>query len=85
MKVLIALAVGYVVGARIGSRDLDQLHEALTALRRSEELADVVSAARSHAGHTLRELGTLVDGEGSATGDESTDLVDRVKQMFADR
>lgn len=85
MKIVVALAVGYVVGARIGSKDLDQLQEALAALRSSNELADVIAAARAHAGRTLRELGTVVEGADGGQGDEAADLVDRVKQMFADR
>ena len=54
MGVLVALAVGYVVGARAGSKDLDQVTQALKALTASEEFADVVTAVRSHVGHTAR-------------------------------
>ena len=57
MIAFIALVVGYVMGAKAGSRDLDQVTSSLKRLGESEEFADVVSAVRSHLGHTLRELG----------------------------
>ena len=38
MKVLVALAVGYVVGAHSGRRDLDQVVASVKALRESDEL-----------------------------------------------
>ena len=34
MGVFVALAVGYVIGARAGSKDLDQVGQALRALTR---------------------------------------------------
>jgi hypothetical protein len=84
MVAFIALVVGYVMGAKAGSRDLDQLAGSLKRLAESEEFADVVSAARSHLGHTLRELGALVDGPGELTDATDTgDLVDRVRHLFA--
>ena len=69
MGVFVALAVGYVVGARAGSKDLDQVGKALKALSASDEFADVVSAVRSHLGHTLRELAGMI--EGAARGDRA--------------
>ena len=80
MGVLVALAVGYVIGARTGSKDLDQVAKALKALSASEEFADVVSAVRSHLGHTLRELAGMV--EGAPHEIETGDLVERVRQLF---
>ena len=62
MGVFVALAVGYVIGARTGSKDLDQVAKALKALSASDEFADVVSAVRSHLGHTLRELAGVIEG-----------------------
>ncbi|HKE76212.1 MAG TPA: hypothetical protein VKB57_21525 [Acidimicrobiales bacterium] len=84
MRTFIALAAGYVIGARAGSRDLDELTSALKALRDSDELADVVSALRSHAGHTLRALAATVDGRPPGQlddGAETGDLVDRVRHL----
>ena len=80
MGVFIALAVGYVVGARAGSKDLDEVGKALKALSASEEFADVVSAVRSHLGHTLRELAGMVEGAPKQL--ETGDLVERVRHLF---
>jgi len=81
MGIFVALAVGYVVGAKTGSKDLDQLVKSLRALRESEEFADVVSAVRSHLGHTLREVAGVLEG-GTGADRESGDMVDRVRQLF---
>lgn len=62
MGYLIAMVVGYVVGVRAGRRERGRLPESVRALRRPDELGDLVAAARSHAGHTLRELAGVVEG-----------------------
>jgi uncharacterized protein YuzB (UPF0349 family) len=80
MTYLLALVVGYVVGAKTGSKDLDQLGRSLKALCETDEFADVVSAARSHAGATLRELASIVDGE-RRMAESSEDLVARVRHL----
>jgi hypothetical protein len=80
MNVLMALAVGYVVGAKTGGKDLDRLSRSLKALCETDEFADVVIAARSQLGSTLRELASVVDGEHQrpeATGD----LVAKVRHI----
>jgi hypothetical protein len=81
MKVLFALVGGYLIGARAGSRDFDQLNKSLRALYESEEFDDFVSAVRTHAGHTLRELADLVDQGGELL--PTHDLVERVRQLAA--
>jgi hypothetical protein len=91
--VFLALAVGYVIGARAGSRDLDDVTDALRALRDSQEMADLSGALRSHLGHTLRELATLVEGTGGSAQDgrrhqvlvprdRDEDVVERVTRLF---
>jgi hypothetical protein len=82
MGVLVALAVGYVVGARVGSKDLDQVTRSLKALTASEEFADVVSAVRSHVGHTLRGVADVIEGTTKDVDAGTGDLVDRVRQLF---
>ena len=81
MVAFVALVVGYVIGAQAGSKDLDKVVASLNALRQTEEFSDVVSAVRSHVGHTLRELANMVDGEGEPAA-ETGDLVDRVRHLF---
>jgi hypothetical protein len=80
MGVFVALAVGYVIGARTGSKDLDQVTQALKALSASEEFADVVAAVRSHVSHTLREVAGMIEGKPSEL--ETGDLVERVRHLF---
>ena len=80
MGFFVALAVGYVVGARTGSKDLDEVGRALKALSASDEFADVVSAVRSHLGHTLRELAGAIEGAPKEL--ETGDLVERVRHLF---
>jgi hypothetical protein len=82
MIAFVALLVGYVIGAKAGSDDLDEVFGALKRLGQSEEMADVVSAARSHLGHTLRELASVVDRT-TEPSEEAGDLVDRVRHLFA--
>jgi hypothetical protein len=86
MGYLIAMVLGYLLGARTG-KDMDHLSTSIKALRESDEFADVVSAARSHVGHTLRGLASMVDGAeapGRAESDDQPqgDLVDRVRHIF---
>jgi hypothetical protein len=95
MGYFIAMVLGYLLGSRTG-KDTDQLGTSIKALRESDEFADVVSAARSHVGHTLRGLASMVDGsdpsgasgasadgEGNGAGEQAGgDLVERVRHIF---
>jgi hypothetical protein len=80
MKVALALAVGYLFGSKTGGKDLDQLTRALKNLCETEEFADVVVAARSHAGSTLRDLAAMVEGEHGVSV-VGGDLVARVRNL----
>ena len=80
MKMLVALAAGYLLGAKTGGKDLDQLGRSLKALSETEEFGDVVSAARTHVGSTLRELAAIIDGD-HPIPDLGGDLVARVRNL----
>jgi hypothetical protein len=80
MNVFLALAVGYVVGAKTGGKDLDRLSKSLKALCETDEFADVVVAARSQLGSTLRELASVVDGERKMP-ETTGDLVAKVRHI----
>jgi hypothetical protein len=80
MNILLALAVGYALGAKTGGKDLEELGRSLKALCETEEFADVVSAARAQVGTTLRQLATAVDG-GRLPEAAAGDLVSRVRQL----
>ena len=62
-NVFLALAVGYVIGAKTGGKELDQLGRSVTALMGTDEFADVVVTARSQVSSTFRQLASMVDGE----------------------
>jgi hypothetical protein len=82
MKLLMIFAVGYVVGARAGSDELEDIKGALRAIRESEEFDDLVAAVRTHVAHTLREVASMVDKVGpDPVGGQ--DLVDRVRLLVA--
>ena len=59
MGILLAFAAGYILGAKAGSDDFDDVVDAVNAIRQSEEFNDLVRSLRSHAAHTLRELASL--------------------------
>ncbi|MHB8505095.1 MAG: hypothetical protein ACYDEN_05155, partial [Acidimicrobiales bacterium] len=67
MNALLALAVGYALGARSGGRELAELRRSVLALCATEEWGDVVAAGRAQVGAGLRELARFVDG-GSVGG-----------------
>jgi hypothetical protein len=86
MGIFFGLVVGYLLGARTGGKDLEQLSESVKALADTDEFADVVTAARAQLGHTLRELASIVDGhDGGSSDDPSLDLVDRVRHIVSRR
>ena len=66
-NVLLALAVGYVIGAKAGGKEIDQLGRSVTALLSTDEFVSVVTSARSQVSSTLRELASLVDGGTNGT------------------
>lgn len=84
MNYLVALAVGYVLGARSGGKELDQLRRSLKALLDTDEFEDVVSAARAQLGSTLRAVATMVDGEDDPAG-PGGDLVAQVRYLVSHR
>jgi hypothetical protein len=84
MGVLLAFAAGYVVAARGSNRDLADLGRAARAVLESDEMAELVKVARTHIGHTFKELGLALEREATSDGSPTAgaDLVDRVKSLF---
>lgn len=81
MGLLLFFAAGYVMGARAGGESLDELIDAVHAIRESDEFHDLVSALRTHAADSLRGLATTLEKGGEPTDGRTTpsDLLDRVK------
>jgi hypothetical protein len=80
MKMLLPLAVGYLIGAKTGGKDLEQLSRSLKALCETDEFGDVVTAARAQVASTLRELASIADG-GQPASVPTGDLVARVRNL----
>jgi hypothetical protein len=81
MATLLVFAMGYFVGARTGKKEWDDLVRSLKALSETEEFSDVVMAARSHLGHTLRELAGMLEGHDVRDIDDQ-DLVAHVRTLL---
>jgi hypothetical protein len=85
MGIVLAFAAGYFLGAKAGKEELDEVLQAVQAIRRSDEFNDLVRALRAHAASALREVATLLDRAGVDATDVSSlstqDLVERVKAL----
>jgi hypothetical protein len=85
MGIVVAFAAGYFLGAKAGREELDEVLQALQAIRRSEEFNDLVRALRAHAASALREVATLLDRAGvdgtELSSVSAQDLVERVRAL----
>jgi hypothetical protein len=84
MKFVLALAAGYVIGARTGSEHFDDVVRSLRAIKDSEEFRDLVTSVRSQASATLRELASVIErpsAPGGADPAATGDLVERVRHL----
>lgn len=82
MGLLLVFAAGYVMGARAGGESLDDVIDAVHAIRESDEFHDLVSALRTHTADSLRGLATMLESGRETTEAVRTtpsDLLDRVK------
>ena len=86
MGFLLVFAAGYVMGARAGGETLDEVVDAMHAIRESEEFHDLVSALRSHAAHSLRGLAGMLESGRQPDGSVSTgDLLERMRVIAGRR
>jgi hypothetical protein len=79
MELLAAFLIGYVVGAKAGSRRFDDVVAAARAVRDSDEFGGLLAALRSHLGATLREVANFLESD-EADGEES--VVERVQRLM---
>ncbi len=68
MGILLAFAVGYVVGAQAGNEGYDEVVTSLKSVRDSEEFKGLVSALRSHASYALTEIAQRLTAESQHPG-----------------
>lgn len=80
MSVMAALVIGYIFGAKSRGRELDRFVQSVKALCETDEFADVVAAARSQVGASLRELAGIIDG-GDSRPEPTGDLVATVRHL----
>ena len=87
MGLVLFFAAGYVMGSRAGGESLDEVIDAVHAIRQSDEFNDFVKALRSHAADSLRGLATMLekDREPSVERGSSNDLLDRVRLIVGGR
>ncbi|HEX3087562.1 MAG TPA: hypothetical protein VHQ23_02840 [Ilumatobacteraceae bacterium] len=87
MGLVLFFAAGYVMGSRAGGESLDEVIDAVHAIRESDEFNDFVKALRSHAADSLRGLATMLekDREPSVERGSSNDLLDRVRLIVGGR
>ncbi len=81
MSILAALVAGFVLGAKSGDEEWEQVRRSLVALYGSDEFADVVSATRAQVAKALRVLAQMIDAEPSAVPEG--DVVTRVRHLIA--
>jgi hypothetical protein len=81
MGLMLVFAAGYVMGSRAGGETLDDVVDAVHAIRESEEFHDFVKALRTHAAHSLRGLAAMMEKGREQSDDPGAtgDLLDRVR------
>ena len=81
MGIVLAFAVGYVVGANAGREGYEDVVDAVRAVRESEEFRALLSALRSHASSALRQVGDLIE-ETPEEPFNPARLLDRVRNLM---
>lgn len=81
MGLLLVFAAGYVMGSRADSESLDEVMDAVRAIRESDEFHDFLKAMRTHTAHSLHGLADRLE-KGREPSDQrgtSNDLLERVR------
>lgn len=73
MGTLFGFVVGYVLGARVGSRGFEEVLGALEAIRRSEEFAAFRALGTAHVRSVIGEVGARLAGQSSAASGRDDD------------
>jgi hypothetical protein len=72
--------IGYVVGAKAGVEQFDEVVASARAVIESDEFASLKQSLRAHAAATLHSLGDLLDETPDALSGDS--VVARVRRMM---
>jgi hypothetical protein len=80
MQILLSFLIGYVVGAKAGAEQFDEVVASARAVVKSDEFASLKQSLRAHAAATLHSLGDLLDETPDALSGDS--VVARVRRMM---
>jgi hypothetical protein len=79
MRALVGFALGYAIGARMGSEGYEELRRAWQAIAESEELKGAVASARAFVENAVSQGGDAIAGRLRELGGANGDLVDRLR------
>jgi hypothetical protein len=79
---LLAFCAGWLTCAR-GGQTTDEVVDALKAVRDSQEVADLATALRHHAGYSLKTFGERLLEPGDIKAGPVIDMLARVRSMVA--
>ena len=82
MGILLAFAVGFVVGGRGGAQDFNDVVQAVRDLSHSEEFHGLVGVLRQHGAHMLRSAADLLEGATIPDTEKGTGVADRVRLLM---
>jgi hypothetical protein len=82
MGILLAFAVGFVVGGRGGAQDFNDVIQAVRDLSDSEEFHGLLGVLRQHGAHMLRSAADLLEGAAMPNMEEGTGIADRVRLLM---
>jgi hypothetical protein len=82
MGILLAFAVGFVVGGRGGAQDFNDVIQAVRDLSDSEEFHGLLGVLRQHGAHMLRSVADLLEGAAVPVPEEGTGIADRVRLLM---
>lgn len=80
MGTLFGFVVGYVIGARSGSKSFDEVVDALRAIRDSEEFRALLDVVRRHVRSTAREVAERLAADDASPS--AAEILDRARRRF---
>jgi len=81
MGIMLAFAVGWVMGSRGGRRGFEDVVDALQAVGESDEFHGLLDATKSHVGFALKEIASQLTGESEELPGVD-DVLTRVRSMM---
>jgi hypothetical protein len=82
MGILLAFAVGFVVGGRGGTQDFNDVMQAVRELKDSEEFHGLLGVLRQHGIHLLRSAADLLEAAPPPDAENVTGVAERVRLLM---